>query len=195
MPIGFEINDYDSDADLSSTEDDNTQLPVNNSNRQNKKLKSKKKNEKKNPLKESKFVKDKAKKKIKNMESELNDLEFFDYLKEKTETKDHSDEDEDENLDNFFTDEDLAEQFKELEKIQKLQALQWQNKYVLNHRAETPMEKRSNTINTGMSGMFLTRTINSRTSNINATSRVNTNLPIRPVQNINRSYRNIGRMW
>lgn len=191
MPIGFEINDYDSDADLSSTEDDNIQLPVNNSNRQNKKLKSKKKNEKKNPLKESKFVKDKAKKKIKNMESELNDLEFFDYLKEKTETKDHSDE----NIDDFFTDEDLAEQFKELEKIQKLQALQWQNKDVLNHREETPMEKRSNTINTGMSGMFLTRTNNSRTTNINATSRVNTNLPTRQVKNITRSYRNIGRMW
>ena len=191
MPIGFEINDYDSDADLSSTEDDNIQLPVNNSNRQNKKLKSKKKNEKKNPLKESKFVKDKSKKKIKNMESELNDLEFFDYLKEKTETKDHSDE----NIDDFFTDEDLAEQFKELEKIQKLQALQWQNKDVLNHREETPMEKRSNTINTGMSGMFLTRTNNSRTTNINATSRVNTNLPTRQVKNITRSYRNIGRMW
>ena len=30
MPIGFEINDFDSDADLSSTEDDNTQLPINN---------------------------------------------------------------------------------------------------------------------------------------------------------------------
>lgn len=191
MPIGFEINDYDSDADLSSTEDDNTQLPVNNSNIKNKKLKSKKKNEKKNPLKESKFVKDKAKKKIKNMESELNDLEFFDYLKEKTETKNNSDE----NIDDFFTDEDLAEQFKELEKIQKLQALQWQNKDVLNHREETPMEKRSNTINTGMSGMFLTRTNNSRTTNINATSRVNTNLPTRQVKNITRSYRNIGRMW
>ena len=187
MPIGFEINDYDSDADLSSTEDDQKQIPVNNSNRKNKKLKSKKKN----PLKESKIVKDKAKKKIKNMESELNDLEFFDYLKEKTETKNDSDE----NINDFFTDEDLAEQFKELEKLQKLQALQWQNKDVLNHREETPMEKRSNTINTGMSGMFLNRINNSRTTNINATSRVNTNLPTRPVQNITRSYRNIGRMW
>ena len=194
MPIGFEINDYDSDADLSSTEDDNTQLPVNNSNRKNKKLKSKKKTEKKNPLKESKIVKDKAKKKIKNMESELNDLEFFDYLKEKTERKNDSDE-ENEDYDNFFTDEDLVDQFKELEKIQKLQSLQWQNKDVLNHREETPMEKRSNTINTGMSGMFLNRPNNSRTSFINATSRVDTNLPTRPVQNINRSYRNIGRMW
>ena len=189
MPIGFEINDFDSDADLSSTEDDNTQLPINNSNKKNKKLKTKQK--KKNPLKESKIVKDKAKKKIKNMESELNDLEFFDYLKEKTETKNDSDED----INDFFTDEDLAEQFKELEKLQKLQAIQWQNKDVLNHREETPIEKRSNAINTGMSGMFLNRTNNSRTTNINATSRVNTNLPTRPVRNVRRNYRNIGRMW
>ena len=125
------------------------------------------------------------------MESELNDLEFFDYLKEKTETKNDSDE----NIDDFFTDEDLADQFKELEKLQKLQAIQWQNKDVLNHREETPIEKRSSAINTGMSGMFLNRTNNSRTRNINATSRVNTNLPTRPVLNVRRNYRNIGRMW
>ena len=189
MPIGFEINDYDSEEDVSSTEDDSKELPVNDSNRKNKKLKTKQK--KKNPLKDSKIVKDKAKKKIKNMESELNDLEFFDYLKEKTETKNDSDE----NINDFFTDEDLADQFKELEKLQKLQALQWQNKDVLNHREETPIEKRSNTIKSGMSGMFLNSTNSSRTRNINATSRVNTNLPTRPVQNITRSYRNIGRMW
>ena len=66
---------------------------------------------------------------------------------------------------------------------------------VLNHREETPIEKRSNTIQSGMSGMFLNSTNSSRTRNINATSRVNTNLPTRPVQNITRSYRNIGRMW
>ena len=64
MPIGFEINDYDSEADVSSTEDDSKELPVNDSNRKNKKLKTKQK--KKNPLKDSKIVKDKAKKKIKN---------------------------------------------------------------------------------------------------------------------------------
>ena len=124
MPIGFEINDYDSDADLSSTEDDQEQIPVNNSNRKNKKLKSKKKS-----IKRIQNSKDKAKKKIKNMESELNDLNF-DYLKEKTETKNDSDE----NINDFFTDEDLAEQFKELEKLQKLRLIQWQNKSVLNHK-------------------------------------------------------------
>ena len=40
MPIGFEVNDYDSEADVSSTEDDSLNLPVVKS--KNKKVKSKK---------------------------------------------------------------------------------------------------------------------------------------------------------
>ena len=66
MPVGLEVNDYDSEADVSSTEDDSLNLPVNNVS--NKKIK-KKKTEKKSILKESKFIKDKAKQRIKNMES------------------------------------------------------------------------------------------------------------------------------
>ena len=116
MPIGLEVNDYDSEEDVSSTEDDSKQLPINDSNKKNRKLKSKKRNEKKSILKESKIVKDKAKRKIKTMESELNDLEFFDYLKEKAETNETiSDE---ENINDFFTNKELEEQMKELEKIE-----------------------------------------------------------------------------
>ena len=80
MPINFEVNDYDSEADVSSTEDDSLNLPP--VTKKNKKIKSKKPI-KNSILKESKIIKDKAKKKIKNMESKLNDLEFFEYLKEK----------------------------------------------------------------------------------------------------------------
>ena len=47
MPIGLEVNDYDSEEDMSSTEDDSKQLPINDSNKKNRKLKSKKRNEKK----------------------------------------------------------------------------------------------------------------------------------------------------
>ena len=55
MPVGLEVNDYDSgDGDVSSTEDDSLNLPVINTS--NKKLK-KKKLKKKNILKESKFYK------------------------------------------------------------------------------------------------------------------------------------------
>lgn len=189
MPIGFEINDYDSDEDVSSTEDENIVLHVNDSKRKNKKLK--KKNEKKTLLKESKIVKDSAKKKIKNMESKVNDLEFFDYLKEKTETK----SDIHETIIDFFTDDDLKEQLEELKKLEKLQSAQWQNKTALTFREKTPLEKTSSTINSGMGGMFLNRKNNSRTTRINASSRVNTNLSSIPVQNISKNYRNIGRMW
>ena len=41
MPIGFEVNDYDSEADVSSTEDDNLDLPVVTN--KNKKVKTKRK--------------------------------------------------------------------------------------------------------------------------------------------------------
>ena len=56
MPIGFEVNDYDSNDDISSTEDEVIELPTNN--KKNKKLKPKKK--RKSILKESKIVKNKA---------------------------------------------------------------------------------------------------------------------------------------
>ena len=60
MPIGFEINDYDSDDDISSTEDENIYLPIDN--KKNKKLKKKKNS----ILKESKIVKNRAMEKIKD---------------------------------------------------------------------------------------------------------------------------------
>ena len=41
MPIGLEVNDYDSEEDVSSTEDENINLPV--VNKTNKKVKPKKK--------------------------------------------------------------------------------------------------------------------------------------------------------
>ena len=75
MPIEFEVNDYDSDDDISSTEDEVIELPINN--KKNKKLKPKK--QKKSILKEYKLVKKKAKEKIKNKEREVNDLKFLEY--------------------------------------------------------------------------------------------------------------------
>ena len=40
MPVGLEVNDYDSEEDVSSTEDDNLNLPVVNTS--NKKIKKRK---------------------------------------------------------------------------------------------------------------------------------------------------------
>ena len=59
MPIGFEINDYDSNDDLSSTEDDNKDLPIFPIKTvKNKKIKSRRRD--RTVLKESKIIKDKA---------------------------------------------------------------------------------------------------------------------------------------
>ena len=77
MPIGLEVNDYDSEEDVSSTEDENINLPV--VNKTNKKVKPKKKPEK-SVLKESKIVKERAKKRIKNMENEVKDINSVNYL-------------------------------------------------------------------------------------------------------------------
>ena len=117
MPVGLEVNDYDSEEDVSSTEDDNLNLPVNNVS--NKKIK-KKKTEKKSILKESKIVKDKAREKIKNMESEVKDINSVNYLENNKEKSVTFGEDE---IREFFTDEELADQLKELKKLEKTKKL------------------------------------------------------------------------
>ena len=131
MPIGLEVNDYDSDADVSSTEDDSIKVPI--VNKKNKKLKSGEKAKKNSILKESKIVKDKAKKTIKNMESEISDLEYFEYLKDETENK------EEKEISNFFTDEELFDQLQELEKLKNIQRQLWRIND--SHVALTPLEK------------------------------------------------------
>ena len=54
MPVGLQVNDYDSEEDVSSTEDDNLNLPV--VSKKNKKIKSKKKTDKSSILKESNII-------------------------------------------------------------------------------------------------------------------------------------------
>lgn len=201
MPIGLEVNDYDSEADVSSTEDDSLDLPVVTN--KNKKLKTKRKIEKKSILKESKIVKDKAKAKIKNMETEINDLEFFDYLKEKTEKTKEKVILQNEIRD-FFTDEELAEQLTELKNLEKVQRNLWIN-HGNSHVAQTGIQQREKFIRSMpllSRGSFLTskslkKSINnSRTKELNTTSRVNTSLPLMSSKRIiNRTYSNIGRMW
>ncbi len=201
MPIGFEVNDYDSEADVSSTEDDNLDLPVVTN--KNKKVKTKRKIEKKSILKESKIVKDKAKAKIKNMETEINDLEFFDYLKEKTEKTKEKVILQNEIRD-FFTDEELAEQLTELKKLEKVQRNLWIN-HGNSHVVQTGIQQREKFIRSMpllSRGSFLTskslkKSINnSRTKELNTTSRVNTSIPLMSSKRIiNRTYSNIGRMW
>ena len=76
MPIILEVNDYDSEDDVSSTEDDNNN-ETNIKNKTKKKIKKNKKvKSKKIPLKESKIVKDTAKKKIKNMEKQILKIKY-----------------------------------------------------------------------------------------------------------------------
>ena len=202
MPIGLEVNDYDSEADVSSTEDDNLDLPVVTN--KNKKVKTKRKIEKKSILKESKIVKDKAKAKIKNMETEINDLEFFDYLKEKTEKKKEKVILQNDEIRDFFTDAELAEQLTELKKLENMQKDLWK-KHANSHVSVNGIQQRQRVISSMpllTRGSFLTTQSlkkhlnNSRTKELNTSSRVNTTLPLMSSRRIvNKGYNNIGKMW
>jgi len=194
MPVGLEVNDYDSEADVSSTEDDSLNLPVNNVS--NKKIK-KKKTEKKGILKESKFIKDKAKEKIKNMESKVKDIDSVDYITNDNKVTFGEDE-----VREFFTDEELADQLKELEKLKGVQRKLWKvntkDDTVFNG-PPTEQDQRGRVYGFGMNKMFShvsQSNNNSRTTNLNTTSRVNTHIPIMGANSIlDRGYSNIGRMW
>lgn len=191
MPVGLEVNDYDSgDGDVSSTEDDKLDLPVTNSS--NKKIK-KKKNEKKSILKESKLIKSKAKKKIKNMQNELTSDNSINYLQEEKKVSFGEDE-----VREFVTDEELVEQFKELEKIRKTQRIQWQESR-MTHISVPKIKERESVVQTNMSGMFRAvrnNVNNSRTQQLNSSSIVNTTMPLMGSHRvINRNYTNMGKMW
>ena len=192
MPIGLQINDYDSDDDISSTEDEVIELQ--NGNKKNKKLKPKKK--KKSILKESKIVKNKAKEQIKSMESEVDDLEFFEYLKEKKEKNNvvsFSNENENE-ISGFFTNNELKDQLDELDKLKKYQNYQWKTQDFSHHITQSQVI--TNNIQISMKGLFGERKRqNSRTKILNTTSRVNTRLPIVKREKRSKIYRNIGSMW
>ena len=201
MPVGLQVNDYDSEEDVSSTEDDNLNLPV--VNRKNKKIKSKKKGDKSSILKESKIVKDKARAKIKNMENKVKDINSVNYLdnnKEKHVTFEENDE-----IREFFTDEDLADQFAELKKLEANQKLLWKY-HGKSHLGMTDIQKTKSVIRQGMPLLGWGLSIGglevkkkqelneARTKKLNSSSRVNTSLPInRKVKT--RSYDNIGSMW
>ena len=193
MPVGLEINDFDSEEDFSSTEDDNINEPSILKTK-NKKIKKKgRKSEKKSILKESKFMKDKAKKKIKNMEKEVKDANSINYFSNEGVSS------EKDSIREFYTDEELVDQLNELEKLQQIQRDLW--KVNRSHVAKpklTEQSIRAGIIGNGMSSLFKKRNTNnnSRTTQLNMPSRVNTNIPILGGRNIiNRSYNNIGRMW
>lgn len=192
MPIGLEINDFDSEEDFSSTEDDSINEPP-ILKKTNKKVKKVKKSEKKSILKESKFMKDKAKKKIKNMEKEVKNTDSIEYFSNPQVSFGED------NIQEFYTDEELADQLKELEKLQQIQRDLW--KVNRSHVAGPQLTEQSNralVIGSGMSTLFkkIKTNNNSRTTQLNMPSRVNTNIPIMGGRNIiNRSYNNIGRMW
>ena len=189
MPIGFEINDYDSDDDISSTEDEIIDLPIND--KKNKKLKSKK--QKKSILKESKIVKNKAKEKIKSMESEVNDLEFLDNLKEENEKQKAVSFSNDE-ISGFFTDNELKVQLEELDKLQKYQKHQWKTQDFTHETTQSAIV--SNNIKFSMNSMFKKRTnTNSRTKTLSTISRVNTRLPIMKIKKNPKKKKNKGSMW
>ena len=202
MPIILEVNDYDSEDDVSSTEDDNNN-ETNIKNKTKKKIKKNKKvKSKKIPLKESKIVKDTAKKKIKNMEKQILKIkyEYSDKKNQKEETKKETNEE----IREFFTDAELAEQFEELRKLEETQRKLW--KYSANsHIAIPETDRRGNLYRStmplmaGNSSMFrntIKRQNNSRTKKLNSNSIVNTNMPLLSGSKIvNRGYSNIGKMW
>ena len=186
MPIGLEVNDYDSDGgDVSSTEDDNSNLPSVKTS--NKKIK-KRKFEKKSILKESKFIKDKAKKTIKNMENEVKDIDSVDYINNRVSFG----EDE---VREFVTDAELVEQFKELERLQINQKILWRESR-MTHVAIPETTKTGVTMLGNMSRMFNNVNNSSRTKKLNSSSIVNTSMPLMGSHRVrNRNYNNMGRMW
>tara|TARA_B100000963_G_scaffold357240_1_gene378936 strand:+ start:961 stop:1569 length:609 start_codon:yes stop_codon:yes gene_type:complete len=202
MPIILEVNEYDSDNDLSSTEDDNTNLTNIENKRKKNVKKSKKVKFKKTPLKESKIVKDTAKKEIKNMEKQIltTKYEYSDKKIKKQEIKKETNEE----IREFFTDAELADQFEELRKLEKNQKKLW--KYSANSHVSIPeTTKRGNLYKSNMplimsnSTMFLNtrkKQNNSRTQKLNSNSIVNTKMPIFTRGKIvSRGYSNIGKMW
>lgn len=199
MPIGLEVNDYDSEADVSSTEDDNLNLPVVRN--KNKKVKTKKKTEKKSILKESKIVKDKAKKKIKSMESEVKDINSVNYLDKQEKSVTFGGDE----IREFYTDAELVDQLKELKKLEATQKKLW--KYAGNsHVAMPKTSERGMTYRQNMPSIFSSSSSmfsnlkkaqnNSRTQSLNSSSRVDTTMPLMGGSRIiNRSYNNMGKMW
>ena len=203
MPIILEVNDYDSEDDVSSTEDDNkNEINIENKNKNIKKSNKKNKNKKvkfnKKPvLKESKIIKDTAKKKIKKMEKQI--------LKSNCNYSDVKIENEtNQEIKEFFTDAELAEQFEELRKLEETQKKLW--KYSANSHVAIPETvRRGNLYMSNMplminnNSMFLnTRKMQneSRTQQLNSNSIVNTNMPLLSGSKIiNRGYSNIGKMW
>ena len=202
MPIILEVNDYDSEDDVSSTEDDNNN-ETNIKNKTKKKIKKNKKvKSKKIPLKESKIVKDTAKKKIKNMEKQILKIKY-EYSDEKNQ-KEEAKKETNEEIREFFTDAELAEQFEELRKLEETQRKLW--KYTANSHVAIPETvRRGNLYKSNMpllisnSSMFLNtrkKQNNSRTQQLNSNSIVNTNMPLLSGSKIiNRGYSNIGKMW
>jgi len=202
MPIILEVNDYDSEDDVSSTEDDNNN-ETNIKNKTKKKIKKNKKvKSKKIPLKESKIVKDTAKKKIKNMEKQILKIKY-EYSDEKNQ-KEEAKKETNEEIREFFTDAELAEQFEELRKLEETQKKLW--KYTANSHVAIPETvRRGNLYKSNMpllisnSSMFLNtrkKQNNSRTQQLNSNSIVNTNMPLLSGSKIiNRGYSNIGKMW
>ena len=204
MPIILEVNDYDSENDLSSTEDDNTNLPnieskVKKKNKKNNKIKAKKK---KSILKESKIVKDTAKKKIKVMEKKILKTNY-NYTNIKK-TNEQIKQETSKEIREFFTDEELADQLEELRKLEKKQIQMWKNS--ANTQVAVPkIKERAKTIsgimplmisNSSMIHSIQKKQNNSRTQKLNSNSIVNTNIPVlNRSKMINRGYSNIGKMW
>ena len=104
----------------------------------------------------------------------------------------------------FFTDAELAEQFEELRKLEETQKKLW--KYSANSHVAIPETvRRGNLYMSNMplminnNSMFLnTRKMQneSRTQQLNSNSIVNTNMPLLSGSKIiNRGYSNIGKMW
>ena len=201
MPIILEVNDYDSENDLSSTEDDNTNLSnIENKRKKNVKKSKKDKKKKKTLLKESKIVKDTAKKKIKNMEKQILKTKY-----EYSDKKIKKEEIKNEEIREFFTDAELADQFEELRKLEKTQKKLWKHS-ANSHIAIPETDRRGNLYTSTMplmisnSSMFqntIKTQNNSRTKKLNSNSIVNTNMPLllRGSKLANRGYSNIGKMW
>ena len=128
-------------------------------------------------------MKDTAKKKIKNMEKQIlkTNYQYSDEKFKKEEIKKETNEE----IREFFTDAELADQFEELRKLEKKQKKLW--KYSANSHVAIPETvRRCNLYKTAMplmvrnSSMFrntIKRQNNSRTEKLNTNSIVNTNLP------------------
>ena len=127
------------------------------------------------------------------MENKVKDINSVNYLENNKEKSVTFGNDE---IREFYTDEELADQFVELKRLEARQKKLW--KYAANsHVGHSDRQERASVIRSVVPLLSSRNIMNtSRTKELNTTSRVNTSLPKRgSKKNVKRNYYTMGNMW